>query len=64
MSDIPSMRDRLEPIAPNEVLETAISASLAISAKRQADALEDIAKSLNRLTRAEYRGAILTQARR
>lgn len=43
--------------------DRALALSVAISAKRQADALERIAKAAERLARTEYQGAILTQRR-
>jgi hypothetical protein len=56
--------DGIEPLAlKNDIMPSdhVTQYSLAISAKRQADALERIAKSLERLAHAEYNGSILTR---
>lgn len=52
---IDAWREQIEPIAADFAkAEFAVAASQAISAKRQADALERIAESLARLACCEY----------
>lgn len=55
----------VEPEALGDLspVEIAIQHSIAISAKRQADALERIAKAAERIASTEYSGAMLTQRR-
>lgn len=60
----------LEPLAvdmakaePNMRVREVAQMSTAVSAKRQADALERIAKAAERIAGTEYKGAMLTQRR-